>query len=107
MNESIGEVPPPPPPPPPPAPPLPSPKTSRRKTLGIAALFFGLGGLLLAIVPIAVAWIGSARAGGSMWDESGSGAVLWMLFFTIPVGGVSAIGGLVCWISWSRLRDKG
>ncbi len=99
MDAHFGELSPPPPPP--------SGKgvrvSKRRRSLGFAALFFGTGGVLLAILPIVSAWLGSASAGGSMWDESGSGAVLWMLLFTIPLGGASMFGGFVCWLRWRTL----
>ena len=44
-------------------------------------------GLIVAFLPIALAFITSLINGTSMFDESsGSGAYLWLLMVTVPVG---------------------
>jgi TRAP-type C4-dicarboxylate transport system permease small subunit len=53
-------------------------------------------GLLIAISPILIAFITSIFQGGSMWDESsGTGAYIWLMFLTLPVGFVLSATGLV------------
>ena len=44
-------------------------------------------GLIIAFLPIALAFITSLINGTSMFDEgSGSGGYLWLLMVTVPVG---------------------
>ena len=44
-------------------------------------------GLIIAFLPIALAFITSLLNGTSMFDEgSGSGGYLWLLMVTVPVG---------------------
>jgi TRAP-type C4-dicarboxylate transport system permease small subunit len=53
-------------------------------------------GLIFAISPILLAFITSLFQGGSMWDEgSGTGAYIWLMFLTLPVGFVLTATGLV------------
>jgi hypothetical protein len=53
-------------------------------------------GLLIAISPILIAFITSIFQGGSMWDEgNGTGAYIWLMFLTLPVGFVLSASGLV------------
>jgi len=53
-------------------------------------------GLIFAISPILIAFITSLFQGGSMWDEgSGTGAYIWLMFLTLPVGSLLALIGLV------------
>ena len=53
-------------------------------------------GLIFAISPIPLAFITSLFQGGSMWDEgSGTGAYIWLMFLTLPVGFLLVVIGLV------------
>jgi len=53
-------------------------------------------GLIFAILPILLAFITSLFQGGSMWDEgSGTGAYIWLMFLTLPVGSLLILIGLV------------
>ena len=53
-------------------------------------------GLISAISPILLAFITSLFQGGSMWDEgSGTGAYIWLMFLTLPVGSLLILIGLV------------
>ena len=53
-------------------------------------------GLIFAISPILLAFITSLFQGGSMWDESsGTGAYIWLMFLTLPVGFLLILIGLV------------
>jgi TRAP-type C4-dicarboxylate transport system permease small subunit len=53
-------------------------------------------GLLIAISPILIAFITSIFQGGSMWDEgNGTGAYIWLMFLTLPIGFVLSATGLV------------
>jgi uncharacterized membrane protein YhaH (DUF805 family) len=53
-------------------------------------------GLIIAISPILLAFITSLFQGGSMWDEgSGTGAYIWLMFLTLPVGSLLILIGLV------------
>ena len=53
-------------------------------------------GFLVAVSPIALSFVTSLFQGGSMWDESsGTGAYMWLLFLTMPVGFVLIAIGLV------------
>jgi uncharacterized membrane protein YhaH (DUF805 family) len=53
-------------------------------------------GLIFAISPILLAFITSLFQGGSMWDEgSGTGAYIWLMFLTLPVGSLLVLIGLV------------
>ena len=54
----------------------------------LSARFIGMRiGLIIAFLPIALAFITSLLNGTSMFDEgSGSGTYLWLLMVTVPVG---------------------
>jgi uncharacterized membrane protein len=53
-------------------------------------------GLLFAVSPILLAFVTSLFQGGSMWDESsGTGTFIWFMFFTLPVGLLLVVIGLV------------
>ena len=53
-------------------------------------------GLIFAISPILLAFITSLFQGESMWDEgSGTGAYIWLMFLTLPVGSLLILIGLV------------
>ena len=57
---------------------------------------FVRAGLIFAISPILLAFITSLFQGGSMWDEgSGTGAYIWLMFLTLPVGSLLMLIGLV------------
>jgi hypothetical protein len=53
-------------------------------------------GLVFAFSPLLLAFITSIFQGGSMWDESsGTGGFIWFMFFTLPVGLLLILIGLV------------
>ena len=54
-------------------------------------------GLLVAISPIPLAFTLALLSGsGNMYSEGeGAGAVLWFLFFTLPVGFITFVVGIV------------
>ena len=53
-------------------------------------------GLIFAISPILLAFVTSLFQGGSMWDESsGTGTFIWFMFFTLPIGLLLVVIGLV------------
>ena len=53
-------------------------------------------GLLIAASPILIAFIASLFQGGSMFNEgTGTGAYLWLLFLTIPTGGLILLLGII------------
>jgi TRAP-type C4-dicarboxylate transport system permease small subunit len=53
-------------------------------------------GLLITISPILIAFVTSIFQGGSMWNEdSGTGAYIWLMFLTLPVGFALSATGLV------------
>jgi hypothetical protein len=53
-------------------------------------------GLLFAVSPILLAFVTSLFQGGSMWDEgSGTGTFIWFMLFTLPVGLLLVVFGLV------------
>ena len=53
-------------------------------------------GLLFAVSPIVLAFVTSLFQGGSMWDEgSGTGTFIWFMFFTLPIGLLLVVIGLV------------
>ena len=57
--------------------------------------FIGIG-LLFAVSPILLAFVTSLFQGGSMWDESsGTGTFIWFMFFTLPIGLLLVVIGLV------------
>jgi hypothetical protein len=53
-------------------------------------------GLLFAVSPILLAFVTSLFQGGSMWDEgSGTGTFIWFMLFTLPVGLLLVVIGLM------------
>ena len=53
-------------------------------------------GFLVAVSPIALSFVTSLFQGGSMWNESsGTGAYMWLLFLSLPVGFLLVVIGLV------------
>jgi hypothetical protein len=53
-------------------------------------------GFLVAVSPIALSFVTSLFQGGSMWNEnSGTGAYMWLLFLSLPVGFFLILIGLV------------
>lgn len=53
-------------------------------------------GLIFAISPIVLAFVTSIFQGGSVWDEgSGTGAYIWLMFMTLPIGLLLVVIGLV------------
>jgi hypothetical protein len=53
-------------------------------------------GVAVASAPLVVSGLVALVTGGSMWDESqGSGAILWLMVLTVPLGILMAIAGLV------------
>jgi uncharacterized membrane protein YhaH (DUF805 family) len=63
-------------------------------------------GLIFAISPILLAFITSLFQGGSMWDEgSGTGGFIWFMFFTLPVGLLIILIGLIALII-RRVRER-
>jgi len=63
-------------------------------------------GLIIAFLPIALAFITSLLNGTSMFDEgSGSGGYLWLLMGSVPIGFLLVvIGALVA--LFKRLKPK-
>jgi hypothetical protein len=56
-------------------------------------------GLIFAFSPILLAFVTSLFQGGSMWNESsGTGAYIWLLFLTLPIGFFLVVIGLVMFI---------
>ncbi len=50
----------------------------------------------IAVAPLMVAAIISTSGGVGFWDESdGAGAFLWLLFVSLPVGGLVGVLGLL------------
>lgn len=63
-------------------------------------------GIILVILPVLIALIGTLFGGGSMFNEgSGSGAILWLLVISIPLGGLILLSGGVISV-FARLRNK-
>jgi predicted branched-subunit amino acid permease len=62
-------------------------------------------GLAFALSPLLIAFIASLFQGGSIWDETGAGAFLWYLFFTLPVGFLIILIGLIALII-RRVRKR-
>lgn len=53
-------------------------------------------GLLIAASPILIAFIASLFQGGSMFNEgTGTGAYLWLLMLTLPIGGIAIVIGVI------------
>ena len=63
-------------------------------------------GLLFAFAPLLVAFITGLTQGVSMWDESsGTGAFIWLMIVTLPVGFVLVVLVLVMTIIRMRRRQ--
>lgn len=60
--------------------------------LGVVA-----GGILLALSPLAIAFLLSAAGGfeQSMWDGNGPGVAIWYMFYTIPLGVMVSLAGFI------------
>jgi hypothetical protein len=57
-------------------------------------------GVGIIFSPIAFALLAALRGGASMWNESeGAGAALWLMFLTVPIGGITALVGFIWWIA--------
>ena len=53
-------------------------------------------GLIFGVSPLILAFVTSIFQGGSMWDEGGgTGAYIWFMMLTVPVGFVLVVIGLV------------
>jgi TRAP-type mannitol/chloroaromatic compound transport system permease small subunit len=53
-------------------------------------------GLIFGVLPLILAFVTSIFQGGSMWDEGGgTGAYIWFMMLTVPVGFVLVVIGLV------------
>ena len=53
-------------------------------------------GLLVTVSPILLAFITSLFQGGSMFDEGGgTGAYLWFLMLSVPLGAVIVLIGII------------
>jgi len=53
-------------------------------------------GLLIAFAPLLIAFVTGSIQGVSMWDEgSGTGAYIWLMMLTLPVGFVLVCIGIV------------
>ena len=56
-------------------------------------------GLIFAFSPILLAFVTSLFQGGSMWDEgNGTGAYIWLMFLTLPIGFLLVVIGLIMFI---------
>ena len=61
-------------------------------------------GLLFAFSPLLVAFVTGLIQGVSMWDEgSGTGAYIWFMMLTLPVGFVLVCVGIV--MKFVRMRS--
>lgn len=65
-------------------------------------------GILISVWPIIMAFAGSLGSKKSMFDEgSGSGAAIWLLFMSIPLGlAIAGIGAIVGAVAQSRTQSK-
>ncbi len=53
-------------------------------------------GISIAASPILIAFIASLFQGGSMFNEgTGTGAYLWLLMLTFPIGGMVIVIGVI------------
>jgi integral membrane sensor domain MASE1 len=66
---------------------------------------FVRAGLIFAFSPLLIAFVTGLFQGVSMWDEgSGTGAYIWLMLMTLPVGFVLACIGIV--MKLDRMRPK-
>ncbi len=64
---------------------------------------FVLIGLLVTFAPLLIAFVTGLIQGVSMWDEgSGTGAYIWLMIMTLPVGFVLVCIGIV--MKFVRMR---
>jgi len=60
-------------------------------------------GLVFAFAPLLIAFVTGLIQGVSMWDEgSGTGAYIWLMIMTLPVGFVLVVIGIV--MKFVRIR---
>jgi TRAP-type C4-dicarboxylate transport system permease small subunit len=60
-------------------------------------------GLLVTFAPLLIAFVTGLIQGVSMWDEgSGTGAYIWLMMLTLPVGFVLVCIGIV--LKFVRMR---
>jgi hypothetical protein len=60
-------------------------------------------GLLITFAPLLIAFVTGLIQGVSMWDEgSGTGAYIWLMMLTLPVGFVLVCVGIV--MKFVRMR---
>jgi hypothetical protein len=60
-------------------------------------------GLLVTFAPLLIAFVTGLIQGVSMWDEgSGTGAYIWLMIMTLPVGFVLVVIGIV--MKFVRMR---
>ena len=53
-------------------------------------------GLVFAFAPLVIAFVTGLIQGVSMWDEgSGTGAYIWLMMLTLPVGFILVVIGVV------------
>jgi hypothetical protein len=55
-----------------------------------------IAGILIAIAPIVIAFFFGLKTDTSMWDEgSGSGAAIWLMLFSLPLGFIVIVVGCI------------
>ena len=60
-------------------------------------------GLVFAFAPLLIAFVTGLIQGVSMWDEgSGTGAYIWLMMLTLPVGFVLVVIGVL--LKFVRMR---
>ena len=60
-------------------------------------------GLLFAFAPLLIAFVTGLIQGVSMWDEGGgTGAYIWLMMLTLPVGFILVVIGIV--MKFVRMR---
>lgn len=76
-----------------------SPTQPMRKPSRKLGRILSVGGFLFAIAPILIVLVGSFFTTSNVFDESASGlgVVLWYVFFTFPLGGITCLVGLIIW----------
>ena len=70
----------------------------RKNALLTVSVWLTLGGALLAFGPLLLALVLAGLTGDveSAYDEGdGFGSLMWLMFVTLPVGGITAIVGLI------------
>jgi len=78
----------------------------------LVASLGSVAGILIAVAPLLVAFLGPAGTNGSKFDESsGSGAAFWLIFMTVPLGfGIATVGVVLGkflqWRERSKLNRK-